>query len=333
MQLKGTRENRNIFVLSHASDIDGVGSAALIRMKYGVPLSNILFSEYSEEGIGYAESYLSKRYRKGITLFVTDLGVDASLYRRYLRIIKSVKASGGMVFWFDHHPWEPYAVKSIAALCDEAIVGENPKYCAASITWRRLGFSDKFTRELVSLINYSDFNKDPGSARHRKLIGTYALSITKYNSSKSRDYRMSRLRHIVQVLGSGRFTDPRIRKDASAFNALNSARTKSMLRNVILRSDFAIGFSKPVQSTSGCVAIIRSTGAQIGIYVDTESWKGHIRCETKDISLLARVLGGGGHPHASGFPVNYRQFGGLKTSRSRRAYADFIEKKIIRHVK
>ena len=77
---------------------------------------------------------------------------------------------------------------------------------------------------------------------------------------------------------------------------------------------------------------MKSSGKEIGIYINASNMRGHIRCENRDISALARELGGGGHPHASGFNVD-RRFGSLRTAAQRRELADFIQEKIERFVK
>ena len=100
----------NVCVMSHASDIDGVGSAALIRMRYGVPLKRIFFADYSTESLDYVDSKLKPLYGSGITLFITDLGTNESLVAEYRSIIDAVRKGGGRVIWFDHHPWPAQAV-------------------------------------------------------------------------------------------------------------------------------------------------------------------------------------------------------------------------------
>ena len=129
---------QNIFVISHSSDIDGVGSAALVRAKYGVPSKNMLFTNYSKESVEYVEKQMKGRYTKGMTLFLADLGVNERIIGNFLRIVDNVKKRSGTVIWFDHHPWTKGSVKKLAGRCDVAIVGENKDYCATEITYKEL---------------------------------------------------------------------------------------------------------------------------------------------------------------------------------------------------
>ncbi len=320
---------RNIFIMSHQSDIDGVGSAALIRMKYEVPLSNIFFTDYSKAGLEYVDKNLSTMYKNGITLFIADLGINDSLIPSYKKIVDHVKKHNGSVVWFDHHPWPESAVKEIASKCDIAIVGENDKFCATEITYRELGFRGKFTKDFVKIVHHSDFNIPPKEKGHRDLVGLYALSITNYNTSHSRDMMTKKLRHVVDVISKGEFSDPTIRGDATSFKKLNDSRINLMLKDLITRKNFALGFSKQIQSTAGCGAIMDKSGKEISIYINISDQRGHIRSRTTDISLLASALGGGGHPHASGFNIDSNKFGYLRTRKQKEAFADFLEEKMV----
>lgn len=319
---------QNVFVLSHASDIDGVGSAALVKIKYSIPHSNMLFSDYSKQGLSYADRKLSRHYKKGITLFIADLGVHPGIVDLYRSILKSVKDGGGKVLWFDHHPWADESIKKLTPLCDAAIIGENSKYCATEITYRELGFKDAFTKKFVQIVHYSDFNIKPKSTAQRKAVATYALSITSYNSKDSWDEKMADLRHVAEVISKGDLFDSKVKADAARFDKINRSRTKQMVKALEIRKNVAVGFSKQVQSTYGCAAVIDASRKKIGIYVNTAVSRGHIRSTGPDISGLARSLGGGGHPHASGFDIDRKKFNGFKTQDDKSKFADFIQARI-----
>lgn len=318
---------QNICVMSHASDIDGVGSAALIRRKYGVPLNRLFFADYSKESLEYVNSKLKPLYKSGISLFITDLGVNDRLIDPYKKILKEVKSNGGRVIWFDHHPWTKRAVKELASMCDVAIIGENDDFCATEITFKELAFKDGFTTKFARIVHYSDFNITPRDRRDYETVGIYALSITSYGIIPSRDIMTAKLRHIAEVISAGKLYDARTRNDALRFKRLNDSRIARMIKTMILTKDAAVGFSEHVQSTAGCVALMKASRKPIGIYINAANRRGHLRCEDDDISGLARALGGGGHPHASGFNVD-RKFGPLNTVAKRKAYADFLQSQI-----
>lgn len=319
---------QNVYVISHASDIDGVGSAALIKKKYNLTSSRLFFSDYSKEGIEYVDKKLSRFYKNGITLYITDLGVNDSILSSYLKILKKVRKYEGKIYWFDHHPWSERAIKTLASLCEAAIIGENKQYCATEITYRELGFRGSFTKNFVNLVHHSDFNITPKSKTDYKMVGAYALSTTFYNTNRSWDYKTNRLRHMAEVISNGRFIDAKIKKDAETFEKVNDARVKKMLKGLEIRKNVAVGFSKHVQSTYGCMAVVEASKKPIGIYVNVELGRGHIRSTGPDITALARSMGGGGHPRASGFNVSLKKFNGFTTKKDRAHFTDLIQNKI-----
>ena len=316
--------------ITHANDIDGLGSAALIRTKFDISLDSIFFSDYSPEGLMEISRRIERIARKegAITLFLTDVGMNKALNGAYKKIISSVKAGGGAVIWLDHHVWSEADLRDIASKCDLAIVGENTRYCATEITCKALRLNSPFIKKFTRLVHYSDFNLTPKDRDTYKKIGVYAMSITSYVNlaPKKRD---AALRHVVDIVSGGRFNDERIRRDARNFDRLNKARISKMLRSLYKAGeDVYIGFSESIQSNIGCGAIMDKTGADVGMYVNLSAGKVSMRSIRMDCTLLANRLGGGGHPHAAGFNIDMKRFRGLKSGRDRAAFARFIEKGI-----
>lgn len=319
-----------IVSISHASDIDGVASAALIKMRYGVPSNRIFFSDYSEEGLSYTISSVERLLRKKekILLFLADLGVNDSIYPKFLSIVKSVKKNGGKVIWFDHHVWEEREIMEIAGRCDLAIVGENKNYCATEITEKVLRIGTIFTKKLTKVVHYSDFNLTPNDKKVYDLIGIYAMSITLYNTF-SYGKRDRALRHITEVLASERFTDNAIVRDAKSFEKLNNQRIEKMLSDLYSAGkNVSIGFSDSVQSTWACAAIAKKSGADVCICVKPKEGKASIRSTKMDCTALVKSLGGGGHPHAAGFKLDPKKFNYFRKRSDKKRFADFIKKKI-----
>lgn len=320
-----------IISITHANDIDGIGSAALIKMKYGISSDRIFFSDYSEENVSYVQKSVFKLLRKesGTLVFLTDLSMNRILVKGYIKMIKEVKKRGGKVVWFDHHLWGEEEVRRVASLCDFAVVGENHKYCGAEITKINLGIDTKFTNELIKIIHCSDFNLKPKNKKWRKLIGTYAMSIGLYimfydkpGLFKKRD---NALRHIVDLIASGRFVDPVIIRDSKKFDKINKARMSLMIKRLYkVTESVYMGFSEGVQSTQGGSAIINKSGADIAIYVNTTTCRAHLRSVKGDTTILSRHFGGGGHPHASSFKIDAKRFNNFKTEKDRTKFVEFI---------
>ena len=327
-----------IFSLTHASDIDGVGSAALLKTVYGIDSRNIFFADYSGKGVSYAVAQLLKRLgKKDAVLFLTDLGMNDSLMDIYENMIKKIKKQGGKVIWFDHHVWSSRQIDRIASLCDLAVVGENKKYCATEITYRNLITSgelkrgDRFLEEFVKLVHKSDFNIDAENGKDRKMIGTYAMGIMSYNTLGPCISRDKELRKIVETISEGKFASAEMIADAELFDRINKKRTKAMLGKLYRIGNFAsLGFSEDLQSTFGCRAIMDKTGCDLAVYINISKGTGHLRSGICDTTLLSKSMGGGGHPHASGFAVDSRKFGKLQNEKEQKKFIKFISAEIAR---
>jgi hypothetical protein len=307
---------RNIIVISHSSDIDGVGSAALIKMKYRVPTSRIFFTDYAPKSLERVSRDVKAQLSKGTTLFITDLGVNGNALSVFQDMLESVKAAGGEVFWFDHHPWSSGAARKLAHLCKLAVFGENDMYCAAEITRMELGFKDSFTKNFCRIVHLSDFAITPKAKSDYNTVGTYALSISLYRM-KSHEGNIRSLRHMVDVICSRRLVDNRIRQDADRFRALNDRHVEAMLKDVYLGRDIAIGFAADIQKTYACMKLIEKTGRDIGVYINLRDRRGHMRSIRNDCTMLASKFGGGGHPHASGFSPDFRKYRYFRTKKGR----------------
>jgi hypothetical protein len=308
---------KNVIVISHSSDIDGVGSAALIKMRYGVPTGRIFFTDYSPESLGKISRSVRRIASRGTTLFITDLGVNEDAVSVVYGVLKFIRDGGGRIFWFDHHPWAESYIRRLASMCELSVVGENKLFCATEITRRELGFKDSFTMNFCRIVHLSDFAIAPRSRRDYNTIGAYALSIALYHM-RSHDENIRSLRHMVDVISSGRLFDNRIRDDANRFRRLNDRHVEGMLREVYLGDEMALGFGEDIQKTYACMKLMEKTGKDIGVYVNLRDRKGHMRSVHNDCTELASRFGGGGHPHASGFSPDFGKYNNFKKGEDRR---------------
>jgi uncharacterized protein len=308
---------QNVYVLSHISDIDGVGSAALVKMKYNVPIDRIFFTDYTTEGIKRAEDGLNKALVKNPTLFITDLAVNDETIPIFLRILRKVKSMGGRVFWFDHHPWDKAAIKELVPLCDGAIFGENDLYCATEITRKELMLDDDFTKHFCKIVHFSDFAIKSKKKEEYELVGSYALSISLYRMRKPDEY-IKALRHMVEVISGGKLLDNIVKADAERFKKLNDLNVAKMLKETYLGKNIALGFAADIQKTYACMVLIEKSKRDIGIYVNLRDHSGHMRSVKNDCSVLANKFGGGGHPHASGFPPDFKKYNNFKSKEDKK---------------
>ncbi len=319
----------NVISLTHATDIDGVGSAALVRIKYGTPLNRIFFTDYNEDMLRHAARGIKGAVRSGTILIIADLAVNDRTLPHFLNIVKTVKRANGRVFWFDHHPWTSKAEKTLAPLCDIAIFGENHRYCGAEITRIELNIKGKFPTTFCRIVHYSDFNIKPPTEKDYRTVGYYALSITSYHLLQIGE-RTNALRHMAEVISSGKLLDGRIKRDADRFRKLNDMEVKKMLSHVYLGKEIALGFAGHIQKTYACMKLIEKTGKDIGIYVNLKDRRGHMRSIRSDVSRLAQRFRGGGHVHAAGFSPDFKKYNHFRKESDRARFLGDLEKTAVR---
>ncbi len=315
----------DVISLTHATDIDGVGSAALIRMKYHTPMERIFFTDYNIESLEYVERHVRKFISPRTKLIIADLAVNNRTLPHFLKIVRMVKKKGGRVFWFDHHPWTEEAEKELAPLCDVAIFGENNRYCGTEITRIELGIKEKFARDFCRIVHLSDFNIKPKEKKVYNTVGYYALSITSYHMRSIGEWTRA-LRHMAEVISDGKLFDSRIKSDANRFRRMNDREAEKMLKHVYLGREIALGFAGHIQKTYACMKLIEKTGKDIGIYINTLDKRGHMRSIRSDVSRLAGMFRGGGHVHAAGFTPDFRKYKGLRSERERRRFLEDLER-------
>lgn len=295
------------FVVSHGEDIDGIGSASLLKMRYRIDSRDLFFVNHSLEDFENAIRRIMPRMGAGSVVFFTDLSLNRNLVGPASRFVRSVRSRGGSVVWLDHHYWSDEALERVARRCETAIVGENSLACATDITKRYTRLTGDFVERFVGLVHcidlYLGFDSQPNPAWSRSTARTYSMSIN-YLGGGPFDAKQKRLRRIADVICSGKFLDGRMRDAARSYGRVNKERIKALLQGMdVVAGRMAVGFSREVDSSEACRAMTDRSGADIGVLVKTDSRTASMRSVKSDIAPLATSMGGGGHPHAAGFEV------------------------------
>lgn len=306
---------RNVAVLSHIADIDGVGAAALIKMRYKIPASSLFFAGHSIDEMLSAEKDLARLYKRRMLLFITDLTPEPEAAPVFDRIMRGVNSHKGSVIFLDHHPWRDGMARRFALKSDLAIFGENREMCATELVRKYTGLKSAFVRRFAYIVHHTDFYIKLRERNLARLAEMYNMSIGCINMSHSYGSRMRGLRHIADIISSERFSDRRIAKLAARFKKLNEERIEKMLGGAYrISNKIAVGFSKQVDSTDACMAIISRKKVGISVLVKTDHSSGSIRSTKSNIVKLANAFGGGGHPHAAGFNIDARRYNFFRTN-------------------
>ena len=294
-------------VISHCADIDGIGCVGLLKTKFDIPRSNVFLIDYGSGALEAVVNTIKKAKPKDTNLFITDLGANDEKVEAFLSLLETIRKGGGNIFWFDHHPWTENAVKKVSGKCATIVCGERNE-CASEIIVRQLKLRGKFVEEFIKVCHYSDFNLKPKDRRAMSLIKTYAQGIASYNT-KGKSFSDGKLKDLAETLASGKLTNRDLVAEAKSFDRVSKARAREMTKDLtLIGGRIAVGFAKSLQSTYACERIMEASGREVGIFINLDAKKGNIRSRKSDITLLARALGGGGHPHASGFSFDKRRY-------------------------
>ncbi len=312
-----------ICLVSHAEDLDGLASAALLARKFGVGKESIYFADYSPQLLSFVFKKLRSRNCKAV--FVTDLSVNESKAKDWLKILSSLRRKHTRIFWLDHHPW-PENAEAVAKLCDIAEYGENARYCATEIVANTLSIKDAYAKKLAKLVHMSDFAIKPKSRKDKMLLKAYDLAIA-YANSMSIERKESLLASMSMEISRGKLENERINKIASLFEKVSKKEIAKSLRRIYTVANVAVAFSSSKALFDELLEkLFEKSGKEVVIAVNVDRGKASIRSKKRDISGLAIAMHGGGHPHAAGFPVSGKYK--LSSESGRMLFLKMLEKKI-----
>ncbi len=318
---------QNIFVITHANDLDGICSAALVRMKYGTSTDNIFFTDYSDARVRYAFGRVSKLAKSMDSVFITDFAAEKYHERYFMKVIGTLRRRGVNVIWLDHHPW-PKSAERIAKLCNLAVFGES-SMCATDIAAKIMDLNEPGVSQMVAIVHRADFAIYARDKAENMLTEKYGTLIVYYDMFGAAKMNMG-LRRLVAFVCKDKLVHVFDNKLADRLELESDRNIAACLKQVkYAGKGIAVAFISGKHFLNKQNALMRMKNKRknsIVMLVDTDTGKGSIRNRKnsgKDISKLAAALGGGGHPHAAGFTLkkDYR----LKTEHGRKSLLKEIE--------
>ncbi len=309
-----------------------MASASLLVRNYGMPIENIVFVDYGGGEFDRAMESLSGIESGGNVLVITDFSMTGLNTKIMNRVLSDFKMLGNSIVWLDHHPWDESIIRRAARYCDMMIVGENPLFCGAELTYRLLCSRDHYSDELMRITHLADFWLRSKSKRDNDLVNKIAFGIKHIRSySDSED----RLREFVLDLARGRMHSKVISDAYRGYIKKTRPRLKEMLDSCSLIEvngiRIGVGFARVLSAQEACMAIIDRKKCDIGIYISTDHMHGSMRSLRDsrswgiDILKLAESFSGGGHPLAAGFTIEHDGYDVSKMS-DRKAVVDRIRK-------
>ncbi len=290
-----------VVVVSRDSNLDGLAAPALMMRTYKIGKKDVILTQQAK----YIE--LEKRLRgmepKGCSFVFSDLGISSGNPKAVVRIARFLRSNGNNVIWLDHHPWDDGIIKDVGRYVDFLACGESSMYCASEITHSLLCKKGNGEARLAAIAHYADFpDSNPGQ---RKRLEMLARAITYTRASKNRE---AGLLAIVESLSKLDFDSRFIANAALMQKKVEERSTSVLMQNSYIveskKAHIGVGFSNGLNANYACAVLMKRLGCRIAIYIDTKTGKSGIRSHKgTDSSAIARAMGGGGHPQASGFSV------------------------------
>lgn len=294
--------------------MDGITSAALLVRCFGMPIKNVFFSQPDGNVFNQSMAAIKKLKGSGNLLIVTDIAVDKSNTKIVADALREFRKNNNKVIWLDHHEWDISTVKELSKYCDFIIAGQL-RVCAAELVYRILCDKSNLCDELVKIAHFADFAIYPKKYEKQIWIVNHAMKILRLNESLDNP----RLRKLVLLVSKGKYNDRYVVSAANRYLKRRKPHMDALLEDTkvmnIGKIRLAIGYSEKLSNQEASMELLDRFGADIAVYVPTDTGNCSIRCKSHvdksgmlriggvDGSKLARALGGGGHPLASGFPL------------------------------
>jgi oligoribonuclease NrnB/cAMP/cGMP phosphodiesterase (DHH superfamily) len=97
--------NKNFLIFSHKQDVDGLFSAAVLRIVY--PQSEVILTNYGVQNMLAVKNKILSftQSRNSGTIIIADIGINYESYPPLYEALSASKQSGFSNIWIDHHVW------------------------------------------------------------------------------------------------------------------------------------------------------------------------------------------------------------------------------------
>lgn len=155
--------SNNFLIFSHEQDVDGLFSAAVLRMVY--PQSEVILTNYGFQNmLAVKDKILSfTQSRNCGTIIISDIGINYESYLPVYEALSTSKRRGFSNVWIDHHVWPEGMEEKFSPICDmvlrsETEIGSNRlKKCATELCIERFEPTSGYAKTLGYIAHRTDF--------------------------------------------------------------------------------------------------------------------------------------------------------------------------------
>ena len=150
-------------IFSHEQDVDGLFSAAVLRMTY--PNSEVILTNYGFQNmLALKNKILSFTQSHNLgTIIISDIGVNYESYLPVYEALSTSKQRGFSSIWIDHHLWPEGMEEKFSPICEMVLYSETQmerngiKKCATELCIDRFGPASAYAKTLGHIAYKTDF--------------------------------------------------------------------------------------------------------------------------------------------------------------------------------
>lgn len=279
-------------VISHW-DLDGLAGATIINLYKKV--SKTILSSITAL-TKYLATAITSIGRNG-EIWITDLNPQVRYVKDLRRILIEAKHRKIMIYWFDHHEWDKEIYNSLIGFNDILWYRVDPSSISSDLVARYFDALDNsYVSELVDLAFDDDFfiNRYETTIMWRRILRWYGWPI-RYKALKSFIRGELRPAWMLELY----------RREVKNIY-------ENLIRETIGRADYVIAKNglkflifqdvDPRVHPGEITLIAKQNGLFADIYIIRYPRGISLRSDYIDVSLIAKMLGGGGHRNAAGIP-------------------------------
>lgn len=338
------QSSKKVLSISHKMDVDGVCSAALVKKAF--PESVLIFSDHERGTLSETlklTGQMLERERFDLAI-IADISFNDDSLEAMEGVVKTLKGHGCKVVYLDHHPVTENGKAMLSKYADFAVAGEDADNCGTTLVYRFIFLNrfkeDRNAHKLEILAAIADF----GLFSEQELAGTPISDMIEaimYQSisTNNMDESNAMLNRIVDELASQEVLDLSKTEYAKNLSGMYKKEVASRILEMQQNSFYfdlggikvslgaILDTNRELDSQSVCSKLKEGyPDSNLEIYIKKTGIR--MRSQGIDTLPLARSFGGNGHPGASGFNNDFKEFNHLDTKEDLNNLVGFIIGKI-----
>jgi len=294
---------KHVYIITH-TDLDGVGSAAAVIRIMGLIDGGATIIYAEPYNIDERLENLVEYVEEGDRLVIADLGPNKDSFSGALKSIKTISDRGAEVEWYDHHVWSSEEEDSLRSAGVRLFLDRST--CATGVVIRNAstlhgGRVDDVLKSLESIVCAADLWRwdHPMAPKLARVVG--------WNSDEERDEWRTR---VAYKLARGIFWDDELEGRLQSYVNEELSGYERVIKTVYVKGStpcrVAAAYKQRGPPANSFIGGMLQSRYQADIAVIVRPNGGiSLRSKSRDVQVIAKAMGGGGHPRAAGARISF----------------------------